>query len=109
MLLIELANEVFGIGCSRQQFRKQIVIFLGVMVAVEEAIEIGEQSVEDTEVRLLAAIDLLDELVETVEYRAEVFMFTFDDGNCAHSDPIFCLAWFSGLIADLNIVIWRAV
>jgi CO dehydrogenase/acetyl-CoA synthase epsilon subunit len=55
------------------------------MEAIKETIEIGKQSVEDAEIRMLAVVYFFDQLFQAVKYRAEVFVLALDNRYCVHS------------------------
>ena len=75
MLLAEFAHQRFGLRITREHAREQELVFLGMVKTVEKAIDIGQQAVKNGEVRMLASLDLGDELVETVQNRTEIPMF----------------------------------
>ena len=87
MLLAELANQRLGLGRALEHGREQVLVFLRMMVAIEEPVDVGQKPVKHRQLGSLAAVDFLDQFFQAVQHRAEIEVLAFDDLDRAHEVP----------------------
>ena len=70
--MLQLHQDATDLRYTLAQGGKQVLVFLGVMIAIEEAVQVYEQAVEYRKTRYIVRLDLLYQFLQCMKYNTEI-------------------------------------